>query len=159
MNKFHGRSIKGSTDTFVYLDANNDWELSRAELEKAKLENLDPKLPASARRKATLPRHGHGHGHAAAAAAPAAAATPERAPSPSAPQRAYDRYEEPRQGGYYDDRYDTQRDVYSREPDYNAGPGEYDIIYDERISASERIERERRLERAAQRERAGYYEP
>ena len=93
VNKFHGRSIKGSTETFVYLDANNDWELSRAELLKAKLGNLDPKLPESLRRKPILPRHGH---HAAAPVAPVVTEAPVESQR-VVPERTNDRYIDRRQ--------------------------------------------------------------
>lgn len=47
--------------------------MTRDEVTKAKIQNLDPKLPNSVRRKPPPPRHGH---HAApAAAAPAAASS------------------------------------------------------------------------------------
>ena len=75
------------------MDANNDWELSRAEIGKAKLSNLDPKLPASVRRKPTPPRHGH-HAAAAPAANPAAPTAERTQPSQ---QRVDPRYEQPRQ--------------------------------------------------------------
>lgn len=126
VNRFHGRSIKGATETFVFLDANNDWELTRDQVTKAKIANLDPKLPASVRRKPPPPRHGH---HApAAATTTAATATAATAGSATATRQRVpvDVYDAPlpsrqRLDPGYQDYYNEPTNAYA-DP-FDAAPG------------------------------------
>jgi len=134
VNKYHGRSIKGAADTFTYLDGNNDWEITRAEFMRTNLQNLDPKLPNSVRRKAPIPRHG------STAAAPAAAgAATAGAATRGVPSDPYDRVNRAPRSTPRRDPYDPYMEQPPRRQD--AAPGGYDIVVDPSLPASERIAR------------------
>ena len=139
VNKYHGRSIKGASDTFTYIDGNNDWEITRNEFSKTQLSNLDPKLPASVRRKTPIPRHGHST--TAAPTDPGAAGVAAGTGAAYASRPAADQYDP-----YYHRVEPSARrrdtiDIYatpaaSRRP---TAAGDYNVAVDPTMSASERI--------------------